>query len=787
MQNNKIISFFRAIATWSLVLVPVVALLGFFPITPLLVDGTKIIIISALVSLALVSYLIHSFAEKKFALPHHTITSAVGIFFGTYLVSALMSDNFLYSFFGIGLEMWTVTSMFLASVYLLLVTAYAQDEKVRFKIGYALLIASTLAVVPKVVLRFVPDTFSVLGLFAGGANPNNTVGRWFDFGFVAVALALVTLLYVSSKSLSVRARVALWIVVALSAVAYVLTSSLLLALLLSVGSFLVYTFAAKHTDGTVYDTYSRIAVFTIGSLAALIFGFQFITGQSPLFYQSAQIPNFSAQFINYRDYPGNFISETIPVVRGALAQNPVFGAGPNLFQDAWNKYKNNSVVPADRGIQTTVWWQTEFSYGGGIILTILGQVGILGILGFLIAIGMLIRAVYQNRNTFSSTRGFGILMISALGLAYAIIHTPSVGLWFVLITVWALAFSYSAGVAYETRSLKHYAIPAAFILVALVPVYGYATRTTYLTSAILLLGSGQDQDNDFIKNASLGLQQIADKASHSAYAQVVVSLEQTRAQRVIEEVNAKQRELSQEQIQAKAQEVMQAYVIANKYAERAVVLYPQSYATHLSQAQILALLTNSQATTDQEKAQVENWHTASKNAFAQARVKAPTNPVIDMLEANLAIAKNDLARAEQLLVAASEKQPALTQPLLTLTQIKVAQEDFDTARQLARRAVEINPRNIQSLYMYGQLERQAKNFQNAEIAFRGIATLQSPNIQPEVARLLADMYVEAGQLQAALPIYEEILKQNPSDTEVQRIIENLKRSAEPETPTTRPR
>ena len=112
---------------------------------------------------------------------------------------------------------------------------------------------------------------------------------------------------------------------------------------------------------------------------------------------------FSILFIVAGGYIGNSLSTafkisqidvrpswqaTLAVARETLKVHPLLGAGPNQFGTEWLKYKDPSV-------NSTMFWNSGFTYGIGLIPTYFVKNGILGIIAWLAFFGFFLYAGFR--------------------------------------------------------------------------------------------------------------------------------------------------------------------------------------------------------------------------------------------------------------------------------------------------------------------------------------------------------------------------------------------------------
>ena len=771
MQNKKISSFFNRVSVVATLLVPIVALLGFAPVAPLGIDGTKVIASGALVLVALFSYIVASCVNKKFVLPHHFLFVGTSVAAGTLLVSTFFSATPMQSFFGLGVETWTYANIFYVLVYTLLVSVHARTGSVRHMFTVTLLASAIIAVV-FYVLRLTSGGIIGFSIFSQDIVLNS-VGRWFDFGFVAVLLVLAMLAYVVSASATALKRTFAWFVAICALCVFLVTASLTNAFLLSIGSIVILVFVRKNTDNTMHDRVSRVILVCLATLSGLFFAFQTITAQSPLFFQGSQIPNLanSKYQIVYRDYPMTFATDTYAVVVRSLKENPVFGVGLTRFDQVWSAYK-----PVE--INNSPFWAVDFSYGFGLPLTILAMSGILGFLGLLAFLLSIVYTLYVLRGKIQSLRYSVLTSFSVLGIIYVFVHTPSAGLLLFLCTIWGITMSYAPQSEWDwtvsnIRKISILIVCVIFLALA----YGTGSRILSLGEGMYVLRSVDTLEN--INKAITKIEPIAARNIHPAYYQTLATLQQLRASAIANKIQTEEKTLSKVDLDILSGEINKAGVNTIAALEGAIKNNPNNYNVYIQKAQFLGSQLGANAITDTDKAVLAQTYSFAIDALKKARALAPQNPNIDLLEAQIEIQQKKYESAQNLLLQAIQKRPAYTDPVSLLAQLQIAQGNIQQARNVAQAGLRSDASNPQqALFIYGQIEREAKNYAVAAQAFEQLVRIQGNNVSPDIARLLADTYVAAGAIAQAKPIYEQLLKINPKDEQLQQIIQQLQTPVE---------
>lgn len=766
MKNKKISSFFSRVSIVATLLVPVIALLGFTHIPPLAIDGTKVVASGILIIIALFSYIITSCIEKKFVLPHPFLLVGISLAASALLVSTLFTTMPLGSLFGLGVETWTYANVVCALIYILLVSVHARTNNVRHIYTVTILAATSIAIV-FYVLRLATGGMVDFSIFSQSIIINS-VGRWFDFGFVAVLFALALLTYVVSSSASVLKRVFVWILIFCALCVFLITASLVNAFLLSVGSIILFSYIRKNTDNTMHDRVTKMIFICIAIVSGLFFAFQAITAQSPLFFQGSQVSNLanSKYQIVYRDYPMTFDSDTLTVAIKTIKENPVFGVGMSRFDQAWSAYK-----PA--AINNSGFWATDFSYGFGLPFSILVMSGILGLLGILAFFASITYTIYVSRGRIQSLRYYTLATLSVLGILYVFVHTPSAGLLLTLCTIWGLTLSYAPQQEWDwTKSTLRKVTVIIVCLAALGLAYGVGSRTVSLAQGIYALRTVDTLEN--VNKAIVRLESIAARNIHSTYYQSLATLQQLRANQIINKIQTEEKTLSKEDRDTLLDELNKSRTNIGKALEAAIENGPNNYNNYTQKAQFLGTLLTTPVTTESDKATLAQTYSFALDALKKARTLAPQNPNIDLLEAQIEIQQKKYENAQALLLQAIQKRPAYTDPVSLLARLQVVQGNIQLARIVAQAGLRADASNPQqALFMYGQIEREAKNYAVAAQAFEQLVRIQGDNVSPDIARLLADTYVAAGAVAQAKPIYEQLLILYPKDTQLREILQQI--------------
>lgn len=79
----------------------------------------------------------------------------------------------------------------------------------------------------------------------------------------------------------------------------------------------------------------------------------------------------------------------ISIVKEAVSDNPILGMGPETFIYNYSLYK-------PKAINQTIFWNARFASGASEILSLLSEIGILGLIAFLVFIGVFLIKIVKN-------------------------------------------------------------------------------------------------------------------------------------------------------------------------------------------------------------------------------------------------------------------------------------------------------------------------------------------------------------------------------------------------------
>ncbi|HEU0085901.1 MAG TPA: hypothetical protein VFQ59_03010 [Candidatus Paceibacterota bacterium] len=366
------------ISFWSLFATIVLLPVFFLPFVTVPAETSKGLLLIVGLVVSLIFWTAARFSDGKLSIPRSPIIIAgLGVVLA-FLLSALFSPAMKVSLFGTMLDTGTFFFMLSAFLLLFLSSIILRDIKNARMVFWGVIASSLALLIFQVLRMFIPEMLS-LGIL--GAKTDTLLGSWNAFGIFAGFSTVLSLFVIEFFSLPKVAKGILGFLVVLSLFVSAAVNLLLVWVLLGVFALLVFiyklsfSYSLRNKEGEEGKK-GHFPLFSFGLvLVSLLFFMsgQFIGGYLPetLGLSTMEVgPSFGA---------------TLEVAKQALADSPLFGTGPNRFGEAWNMYKSGSI-------NSTIFWDTSFGAGSGLIPTLAVTTGALGILALLVFFYLFISA-----------------------------------------------------------------------------------------------------------------------------------------------------------------------------------------------------------------------------------------------------------------------------------------------------------------------------------------------------------------------------------------------------------
>lgn len=760
-----------AISILALFITFIMAMFIFIPSVAVSSVTTKTFLLAAGALITLALYILARLSRGNVIFPSTVLVGAIWLPAAAYALSAAFSGApFARSLWGTALEPDTFGFMLVvAGLGTLSALALRNAGQYRsfLRVGaYAFGVLAIAQAVIVIIGQFAPNTispaFSLIGSFGDLAS---LLG-------LGVIIALITLRFVELPTRAYRALLAGG-AVALFLLA-VANSSLVwtLVALVSLGLFVeaVMRRGSKAVDADLdeteivsespieSDTGNHSLVMPLCTLALALF---FLIGGT---LSGALAKSLNVDFINVRPS----WQSTLSVAKKTYAVSPVFGSGPATFGAEWLKYR-------DASLNSTVFWNVDFTSGIGFIPTSFVTAGIVGIIAWLGFIGLFIvlglRALILRTPRDSFIRYTA--MVSFVGAFYlfiiAVFDLPGA-------LVIALGFMF-AGLFISTM---RYAVGGKQVGV----VFSRSPRLGFVivfSLTILLLGSvvaAYSLIGRYIAVAELSLANAAASAgdldSADRHAQKSLSFAPSVAAYQLQAViaNAQLNKIAADSTMEKgaAQKAYQAALSAGINAALT--------ATNVNSSDYRSWLALGQLYAQAVPLNVSGAYDSAKTAYQKAQELNPTNPQIPYILAQLDIANKDTKAAKEDLKAAIALKQDYTDAIFLLSQLEVQDGNVKEALAAALAANYFTPDNPNILFQIGILSAAINDYVTAAAALEKAVT-----VNPQFANaryFLSAVYAKQGEFANAAEQLQKVADLSSENaTAVADALAKLKESKNP--------
>ena len=420
------------------------------------------------------------------------------------------------------------------------------------------------------------------------------------------------------------------------------------------------------------------------------------------------------------------------------ATAPVFGSGPGTFGVEWLKYRDTSL-------NSTVFWDVDFSSGIGFIPTSFVTTGLVGMIAWIvffaliIILGLRMLLVRTPQDAFIRFVAILSFVASLYLFAVAIFALPNAiilvlafvftGLFVSTIRFaqrgrqWGVIFSRSPRIGFvivfSLTILLLASVAAAYALV------NHYIATTELSKARVAFSAGNLDSADKATKSSISF------ASSAAAYLSQSSIANARLNQIVTSTT-----LSAAEAQQAFQTALSSGINA---ALTATQLEPSNYQNWLALGNLYA-----QAV----PLGVSGAYDNAKSAYNKAKVLNPTNPQILYILAKLDIENKNIPAAKEDLKMAIALKQDYTAAIFLLSQLEVQDGNVKEALAAALAAAYFTPNNPDILFQVGILYAASNDFANAITA---LSLSVTANPQFANARyFLSAVYVKQGDFKNAL-------------------------------------
>lgn len=731
----------ETISIWALLATLVIAVFIFIPSSAVPFTTTKTFLLAAGALITLALYILARLGRGNIIFPPLVLVGALWLPVIAYVLSATFSGiSFDNALWGTALEPDTLGFILIATC---LGTSSAlmlrRSEHYRSFLRAGFFIFGALAIVEALIIivgQFAPNTispaFSILGSF-------EDLAFLLGLGIVGVLIAFRFL------DFSQRARQALSIigVVALFLLA-IANSSLvwILVALVSLGLFVeaVMQRGSKNADADLDDVsvVDETPFETDRSSHSLVMPL-FVLAVSLFFLIGGTLGSAlaNALHVNVLSVRPSWQS-TLAVGQQTYVTAPVFGTGPGTFGIEWLKYR-------DASLNSTVFWNVDFSSGIGFIPTSFVTTGILGALawiGFLlifIVLGLRILIQRAPQNAFiryvailSFIASLYLFIIAIFGLP----NTVILALMFIFAGLfvsttrfaaeseqWGIIFSHSPRIGFVI-------VFSLTILLLASVVAAYALVGRYIATTELVHANTSFSAGDLEKADASAHNSISFAPTAAAY-QIQAGIASARLDRIAASTTMLV-SLAQQEFQTSLSGGINAALTATRLA-------PSNYQNWIVLGNLYAKAV---------PLSVSGAYDSAKTAYEKAQTLNPTNPQIPYAIAQLNIANRNIKEAKDNLKTAIALKQDYTIAIFLLSQLEVQDGNVKDALTSALAAAYFTPNDPNILFQVGILSAAENDLSGA---INALSTAVAANPQFANARyFLSAVYAKQGDIKSAL-------------------------------------
>jgi tetratricopeptide (TPR) repeat protein len=681
-----------------------------------------------------------------------------------YALSSLSHGVSRMSFFGYTFDISTVGFVLLSFLFLFLVSIIFADKKKIFY-SYIAIVVSLLCVSLFLIIRMIygADVLS-FGLFT--SLTTTVVGGWNSTGIFFGIGAILSLLTYEMLSLTRFTKI-------LTTVALVI--SLFFLSIINFGSIwiivasIAFLFLAYRvfspTDMGMYSWADRIKKVPVYSLCVFVIALVFAIWGNAFGGKIADYLNVTNVDVRPK------LGVTVDIAKSTFKTEPLFGSGPNTFAMQWLSYK-----PAD--INSTIFWNTEFAYGVGLLPTFAVTTGIIGVLSWIV---FFIAFLYFGfKALFSKVTDQFTLYLTASSFFISLylwvmscIYVPSI-----VICIFTFFFT---GIFFATLYMQNI-VSLKTITFSTNPRVGFGLTLGLVTSFVLvgLVGYGLFNTSKslwYFQKSAYAANQTGDLVLSEQYIEKAIALVPYdvyyRAQseigvlKITTLLNQDLSKANKEEVQKFFIDELTKSITAGFNAQKADTKNYLNWIT-LGRAYQVAV---------PPETQVAGAYESAFAAYSKALEQNPQNPGILLLLAQLEASKNDLTKAKQYTIQAINQKQNYIDAYYLLAQLEVADKNTKGAIDSVTQASIIEPNNSAVFFQLGLLKYNTQDYAGAIDAFT-----QSLKITPDYANskyFLGLSLVLTQKVPDAIQIFEELKKTNPDSKEVEFILSNLKAGKSP--------
>ena len=775
---------FDAYSFWILLgmlfLIPIM----FIPSISVPFQFTKTLLVFAGVLIAFLLTLISRLREGRLTLSWHYVLYGVWALPTVYFIASLFSSNPKMSFIGGSLESDTFAFIMLMAVFVTLIIMLIRSKE-QVLTSYLVLFVSFIAlwVFQGLRLIFGPGFLSFHTLTV---TTSNLLGKWNNlsvfFGLATIML-LVTLaslklsnaykkilyamLLVSLFFLAVVNFTMTWIIVGIFALGFLVHS-------LSIGRFkwsraVPVEVEIHEGDGGPYiqerkDSGSALGGVSIAPFIVFIISLVFIFG-------GATVGNYIANMFNISQIEARpSWQTTISIAKHTYERNAIFGSGPNTFSEEW-------AFARPKELNTSIFWNADFTSGIGFIPTAFVTTGVVGGLAWLLLILLYVWSGFRSLIVGPSDNRYAYFVSLSSFLAgfylwiFMIFYTPNV----VLIT---LAFFFTGIYLASLRHTDGERLKEKTFVFAGNPRIGFAsvfgltfllllTLVSMYTAFNIYRAAVLFQRGVITLNVNGDIDTAQDLIASSAQV-----YETDRQYRTLSDISVARIANLQSRTDINADDLRTEFQLrlaqGVEAGQKATEIDPNNYQNWIARGEVYQSVV---------PLGIQGAYENALSSYEQALTLNPNGPGIYLALARLEVAHNNTLKARDYITEALKLKSNYTDAVFLLSQIEINDGHVDKAIESVQAATILAPNNPVLFFQLGLLKYHENDNNGAIAAFEHTVALS--NDYANARYFLGLTYDRVGRGDDAIAEFEKVQELNPDNKEVTAILDNLKAGRKP--------
>lgn len=696
--------------------------------------------------------------ERKVQVPTHPIVIAAALTIITTGIATIFSTFPALSFVGHGYERDTFVMVAAFMSFVILIPWLFSGIRALSTLFFAMLGSFSILGMFH-VLRLVVGAGTLLPSWFGGSVASSVIGSWNDLGAFAGLVVVTTLafLFFYPARRAVHLLTIATLVIALCILAVVNIQVVWATIAFTVFFLGMYRLSLMPSEASVEHA-------------------EFLPKRSPVAFAAAGIVFVCAlAFLLFSSFLGARISDTFaaahvdvrPSWQGTLAlasyaydKNMILGVGPTQFVNVWTSIR-------DVGINESLFWDTDFAFGVGILPTFFITLGLLGGLSWLVLIGawgygavQFIRTRPQDSMVHATT----LVWLTASGYLLAMFALYVPGTVLLALMGIALGAFVSSLMHMHFGSIRVFSTQqntlVAFLMPTALGLLAFAVCVLMVQSARPMIASA------YATRASSALSQ-ADSTHARTFAnraaRMYTSDDSAQVKTAVAFAALGQAVQDAEKTQDKnADSLKQLVEEAIGDAQEVVRFDPRNFRNWLFLANAYEQVSGIVG-----KDAFKSAHTA----YDEAQKRAPTSPLVPLLRARLQFAEKDIDGARKSISEALALKQNYTDAYFLLSQIEIQEGNGPEAIQSTQSAILLAPNNPGLRFQLGFLLYASGDYTNAARVLESAVAL-NPNYA-NALYFLGLSYDRLGKADDAKTTFAKVLELNPTNEEVKAIMAGL--------------